>query len=190
MHVAARARLVFARRPWLYWLIVAVLAAMIALVVRGRVVELDEARRSWGDTRRVLVAAAPLEPGEPIAVLSLDLPRALLPIGALEELPAGARLRQRVADGEVLTELDVADRRGPAAIADAGTLVVALSDPLSRNVTTGLPVQVAADGIVLAGSATVVDIADEIVYVAVDAVDAPAVAAAAQQGIASLLYVP
>ena len=110
--------------------------------------------------------------------------------GALEELPAGARLRQRVAHGEVLTELDIADRRGPAALADAGTLVVALSDPLSRNVTTGLPVQVAADGIVLAGSATVVDIADEIVFVAVDAVDAPAVAAAAQQGIASLLYVP
>ena len=61
MHVAARARLVLARRPWIYWLIVAVLAAMIALVVRGRVVELDEARRSRGDTRRVLVAAAPCD---------------------------------------------------------------------------------------------------------------------------------
>ena len=190
MHVAARARLVLARRPWLYWLIVAVLAAVIALVVRERVVDLDDARRSWGDTRRVLVAAAPLEPGEPIVVLTLDVPVALLPVGALEDLPDGASLRQRVSDGEVLTELDIADRPGPAALADGGTLVVALSDTLSRNVTIGLPVQVAADGIVLAASATVVDIADEIVFVAVDAADAPAVAAAAQQGIASLLYVP
>ncbi|MGA7758589.1 MAG: hypothetical protein WCA90_19245 [Ilumatobacteraceae bacterium] len=190
MHVAARARLVLARRPWLYWLIVAVLAAVIALVVRGRVVDLDEARRSWGDTRRVLVAAAPLEPGEPIVVLTIDLPVALLPVGALEDLPEGAHLRQRVSDGEVLTELDIADRPGPAALADGGTLVVAISDPLSRNVTIGLPVQVAADGIVLAESATVVDLADEIVFVAVGAADAPAVAAAAHQGIASLLYVP
>ena len=78
MHVAARARLVLARRPWLYWLVVAVLAATIALVVQGRVVDLDEARRSWGDTRRVLVAAGPLEPGEPIVAMTLDLPRALL----------------------------------------------------------------------------------------------------------------
>ncbi len=190
MHVAARARLALARRPWLYWLIVAALASVIALVVQGQVTDLDDARRSWGDTRPVLVAAAPLEPGGPIVVLTHDVPVALLPVGALEDLPDRARLRQRVSDGEVLTELDIADRPGPAALADGGTLVVALSDPLSRNVTIGLPVQVAADGMVLARSATVVDIADDIVFVAVDAADAPTVAAAAQQGIASLLYVP
>ncbi len=190
MHVAARTRLALARRPWLYWLIVAVLAAMIALVVRGRVAELDDARRSWGDTRPVLVASAALEPGEPIVAVTLDIPVSLLPVGALEHLPEDARLRQRVSDGEVLTELDVVGRPGPAALADDGTLVVALSDPLSRNVAIGLPVQVAADGLVIAASATVVDLDDEIVFVAVDAGDAPAVAAAAQQGIASLLYVP
>jgi hypothetical protein len=190
MHVAARARLVLARRPWLYWLIVVVLATTIALAVSERVADLDAARRSWGDTRPVLVATAPLEPGDPIVALTVDVPVALLPIGALEDLPEGAHVRQRVSDGEMLTELDIADRPGPAALADGGTLVVALSDPLSHNVTIGLSVQVAADGIVLAEPATVVDLADEIVFVAVDAADAPAVAAAAQEGTASLLYVP
>jgi len=190
MHVAARVRLVLARRPWAYWLIVAALAAVPALAVQDHLARLDEARRSWGETRPVLVAATGLGPGDRILTRSVDVPVALVPAGALEELPAGARVRQRVADGDVLTELDIADERGPASLAGEGTVVVALADPLSRGVAIGLEVQVAADGIVLAGTATVVDVVDDVVFVAVAAADGAVVAAAAQQGVASLLYLP
>lgn len=190
MHVAARVRLVLARRPWLYWLIVGAIAAVPALAVRGHLARLDEARRSWEESRSVLVAAAPLGPGDPIRIRTVDVPVALLPDGALGEIPGGARLRQRVAGGEILTEVDIADRPGPASLAGEGTVVVGLSDPLSRSVGIGLDVQVAADGIVLADAATVVEVVDDVILVAVPAADGAVVAAAAQQGIASLLYLP
>ena len=67
---------------------------------------------------------------------------------------------------------------------------MALSDPLCRYLPIGLDVLVAADGLVLAESATVVDLVGEITFVAVAAAEGPAVAAAAQQGLASLLYLP
>ena len=190
MHVAARVRVALARRPWAYWLIVAMFAAAPAVAVHGHLARLDEARRSWGETRPVLVAATGLGPDDRIVARPVDVPEALLPAGALGELPAGARLRQRVADGEILTELDITDRRGPAALADAGTVVVALADPLGRDVAIGLEVQIAADGIVLAGAATIVEVVDDVVFVAVAAGDGAVVAAAAQRGIASLLYLP
>ena len=190
MHVAARVRLALARRPWAYWSIVVTVAAVPALVVHGHLDRLDEARRSWDETRPVLVAATGLEPGDEILAHTVDVPVALLPAGALGALPAGVQLRQRVADGEVLTGLDIAARRGPASFADEGTVVVALADPLSRGVAIGLDVQVAADGIVLAATATVVDVVDEVVFVAVESAEGAVVAAAARQGIASLLYLP
>jgi hypothetical protein len=190
MHVAARARLLLARRPWVYWAFVAALASLLAVAVNAEFTSLDEARRSWGSTRSVLVAARPLAPGDPIEAHPVDLPVAAIPPGALDDLPDGAQLRQRVAIGEVLTELDLTAVPGPAARAAIGTVVVALSDPLSRGVTIGLKVQVAADGLVIADSATVVEVADDVIFVAVDASAAPTVAVAAQQGIASLLYLP
>ena len=190
MHVAARARLVLARRPWVYWAIVVTLAAALAVGVNDQLTALDEARHDWGSTRSVLVAGRPLEPGDPIEAHAVDLPVAAIPPGALDDLPDGARLRQRVAIGEVLTELDVTAAPGPAARATSGTVVVALSDPLSRGVVIGSRVQVAADGLVIAENATVVEVADDVIFVAVDAAAAPMVAVAARQGSASLLYLP
>ncbi|HYN34830.1 MAG TPA: hypothetical protein VES40_19555 [Ilumatobacteraceae bacterium] len=190
MHVVARARLVFARRPWLYWAIVAALGTALAVGVNDQLTALEEARRNWGSTRSVLVADRQLEPGDPIETHAVDLPVAAIPPGALDDLPDGAQLHQRVSIGEVLTDLDLTTAAGPAARAAPGTVVVALSDPLSRGITTGLKVQVAADGLVIADSATVVEMADDVIFVAVEASAAPMVAAAAQQGIASLLYLP
>ena len=69
-------------------------------------------------------------------------------------------------------------------------MVVALSDPLARDVVAGLDVQVTADGLVLADAARVTGVVDDVIFVAVSERDGPAVAAAAQQGIASLLYLP
>jgi hypothetical protein len=49
---------------------------------------------------------------------------------------------------------------------------------------------VAAEGLLLADRATVVEVIDEVVFVAVEAADGPAVAAAAHQGLATLLHLP
>jgi hypothetical protein len=57
-------------------------------------------------------------------------------------------------------------------------------------VQIGLIVQVVADGIVLTHEATVVDVVDDIVFVATDPGDAPSIAAAARGGIASLVFLP
>ena len=96
----------------------------------------------------------------------------------MKHLPADQRPREKLL------------ARGPAALADPGTVVVALSDPLARNVVVGLNVQVTADGLVVADAARVAGVVDDVIFVAVSAGDAPTVAAAAQQGIATLLYLP
>ena len=190
MHVAARARLVLARRPWIYWAVVAALATTAAIAVQGQLASIEAERNRWGTSRSVLVATRQLEPGDAIAAELVALPVAALPTAALVEPPADAVVRQRVAAGEVLTELDVAHAVGPAARAEPGLVVVGLVDPLARNVAAGLRVKVAADGVVLADQAEVTEVTDDVIFVPVPDRDAAAVAAAAQQGIAALLYVP
>ena len=190
MHVAARARLVLARRPWIYWAVVATLAIVAATVVHGEIASIGAERDRWGSTRSVMVARHRLEPGDAVAADLVTLPVAALPSGALETAPTDALIRQRVAAGEVLTELDLTSRSGPAALAGTGTVVVALSDPLARDVVAGLRVRIVADGLVVAESAEVTGVVDEVIFVAVDDRDAAAVAAAAQRGLASLLYLP
>jgi len=190
MHVAAQARLVLARRPWIYWVVVATFATIAVIAVRGEMTSIANERDRWGATRDVLVARQQHEPGDPISADLVALPLAALPDDALVGLPATGHVRQRVSAGEVLTQLDITDAVGPAANAEMGTAVVALSDPLARNVVVGLRVQVAADGLILTDAAVVTDVFDDVVFVAIDERDAPAVAAAAQQGIATLLYLP
>lgn len=190
MHVAARARLVLARRPWIYWVVVAALALLVALGVNERIAAIDAARDGWGTTRTVAVATRQLEAGDRLVAHLVELPSAVVPDAALTEIAEGRRVRQRVAPGEVVTRVDVTARPGPASLAEPGTAVVAMSDPLARGIVTGIAVRVVADGLVLAERATVVDVVDEVIFVAVVDHDAPSVAAAARQGIASLLYLP
>ncbi len=103
MHVAARARLVLARRPWIYWAVVAVLAGLAAATVQGQISSVAAERDRWGATRTVLVATGHHEAGDPVVAAPMTLPVAALPDTALDELPDGAVVRQRVAAGEVLT---------------------------------------------------------------------------------------
>jgi hypothetical protein len=190
MHIAARARLVLARRPWIHWSAVAIVAAVAALSVHAHLAALDRSRLEWGASRPVLVARHAAEPGEAVAADAVAVPTAMIPDGALEEWPPGARLTRRVGRGEILTELDLTTADGPAALADPGTAVVAVPDPLAAVATVGSPVLVAADGIVLTERATVVASHDGTVFVAVDRRDAATVAAAVNQRIASLLFLP
>lgn len=190
MNVAASARLFLARRPWLYWLIVAILGTAVALAVGQQIAAIDATRQSWGTTATVLRADEPLEPGGPIMASPVELPIAAIPDGSLSSVPADATLRQRVGAGEVLVDIDIAPVDGPAARAAPDSVVVAVTDPLARRVTIGTAVRVAADGVVLAEEAAVVELVDEVIFVAVDPDDATAVAAAAQADLVSLLYLP
>jgi hypothetical protein len=190
MHVVAATRLVLARRPWLYWAIVTVLAAGVAVAVHEQSSALDAARSDWGTTRAVLVATRSLRPGEPIETRRVEFPIPMLPEGALGDLPEGATLSQRVGVGEVLTDVDISASSGPAARAERGTAVVAIPDAPSRTSHIGLAVMVVAEGRVLASSARIVEVDESVSFVAVPTAEAPAVAAAAQAGLVTLLYVP
>lgn len=190
MQLTARMRFVLARRPWIYWTIVAVLAAAAAGVVHAELRSIGERRDAWGETRHVLVADGDLDPNGPLRLREVTLPAAAVPASALGEVPRDARLRQHVADGEVLVDVDVVHESGPAARATDGTVVVALVDPLMRGVRPGERVQVAAAGHVIADRAIVVDVVDDVAFVAVRPADAARVADAAQANSASLLYLP
>jgi hypothetical protein len=190
MHVAARARLALARRPWIHWSAVAVVAAIVALSVHTQLAALERARLEWGTTRSVLVAREAAEPGERVAANRTEIPVAALPDGALEQWPPGATLTRRVGRGEILTALDVTTAPGPAALAEPGTVVVAVPDPLAGVAAVGGHVLVAADGMVLSERAVVVGLGPEVVFVAVVRAEAAAVAAAVRHRTASVLFLP
>ena len=190
MHIVARARHFLARHPWVYWAVVLSSAAIVAGAIFHQLSLLEYEREEWQETRSVLVADTDLQPGDSIKASNTDLPLAALPESALDVIPNGSQLRQHVAAGEVLVAADLTQIPGPAARADPGTVVVGLTDPLSRGVVIGLSVRVVADGIVLAAEATVVETIDDVVFIAVAGHEAPAVAAAAHSGLATLLYLP
>ena len=90
----------------------------------------------------------------------------------------------------VITTVDVSTVAGPAAFAEPGTAVVGVVDPLAPDASIGLPVVVSSEGVVLVPAATVVGADDEVILIAVPVSEAPLVAAAAQLGTVSLLFLP
>lgn len=193
MHVVARGRHFLARHPSAYWFAVAACAALAAWTVHQRTAAIDAERATWGTERTVLVATAPLAPGDDLGALRLvSVPDAVAPPGAVSELPDAARLSQRIGVGEILVAGDLTTVPGPAGRARAGTVVVGVAAPEGTpdSAAIGLTVQIVADGTVLAGDATIVDRIGSTVFVAVPAREGPAVAAAERAGIASMIYVP
>ncbi len=185
-------RLAVARRPWIRWLAIALTAAGAGVLVFGQLNAVENARRSWIEQRTVLIASRHHEPGEPLNVVERRLPVGAVPESAVQELDPGTLSTQRVAAGEVVTSTDVAHGSGPAAAADDGDIVVAIADPLlgeaSQQLAIGLPVAVHSEGAVLAERAQIVAIESGVVFVALDASDAPSVSAAAQLRLASLAF--
>jgi hypothetical protein len=190
MHITVKMRRVLARHPWIFWAFCLAFALAAAAIVSRYVTALDEAARDLGTTRTVFVATADQSPGERLHSRPVDMPLGLLPSDAVESADADSILRQRVTAGEVVVSADLATPSGPAALAEPGTLVIGVTDMLARNVRIGLEVQIAAEGIVLADRAEVVYLADDVIFVAVEAGSAPMVALAAHDGTASLLFVP
>lgn len=112
--VPARIRVVFGRRPWLFWSVVLLAGLVVAVRVQSAEHAAATARRAWGSTRQVWVAEADTHPGEPLAAQARAYPAAMVPAGALASPPAGRAARE-VLSGEVLTALDVADDATPPA---------------------------------------------------------------------------
>ena len=188
--LGARVRLFLARRPWVYWCAAAALAVAVGLATLQQLEAVDEARRRWADRRAVVVAAHDHRAGDELVWRTVEFPLVAIPPSAIDEVAPGTIARQRIGTGEVVVTADVTAPAGPAAGAEPGTVVVPVADPLVRDLRVGLPVQIVADGVVLADEATIVAVHDDVAYVAASADDAPIVAAAARTGTASILFLP
>ncbi len=192
MNLVARVRHVLARRPWLYWLGVLLLAATAGLVVADAAARVDAARRSWGVTRPVVVAVADVSPGEELADVTdvRELPEPMVPAAAVSDLPGPATARQRIAAGEIVTAHDVAATAGPQALIPDGWRAVPVAEPVPSGVVVGDEVAVASGGIVVAGEGVVVGTREDGVLVAVPADVAAQVAQASANAELSLLLKP
>ncbi|MCY7300368.1 MAG: hypothetical protein LH616_14300 [Ilumatobacteraceae bacterium] len=108
MSVFPRLRLLFARRPWLYWLIVGTCAMAVWLSVASAQAQVTRERDNWGTARRVWVASGPVVAGEVVLAAAVDYPTAILPPSAVSSLPADAVAARSIAAGEVVVAADVA----------------------------------------------------------------------------------
>ena len=108
MLLLSRLRLALARRPWLYWLLVAGCAAIVWSIVSNAQSRLDEQRKQWGETRRVWIAEVDIAPGDLVRSVARDYPSAMVSATALKAEPVGAIATTAIAAGEVLVPSDVA----------------------------------------------------------------------------------
>jgi len=173
-----RLRTLLARRPWIWWLGVALIAAALAASVAASVGRLDAARRTWGETASVVVAARDIAAGEPLVGESVELPLALIPATSMTVVPPGSVAVQRLARGEVVVEADITRSSGPAAFLPDGWVAIAVEVPTTSYFGVGDPAVVLGDGATLAPRAIIAGVDDGRVVVGVPAEVAPAVAAA------------
>jgi hypothetical protein len=175
MHLFAWVRLMVARHPWTYWFVVAVVAGGAGFGVAQGMARVDAARRSWGESATVWVASAAIEPGQPIAADRRDVPRAVVPVGAVDEPPRDIAARQPIGPGEIITGSDVA-RGGTAGLVPDGWVAFAVPASVERFATGDHLNVYSGDQLVAAG--LVVDHGESELMVAVPAEAAPAMATA------------
>ena len=187
--IAASARRVLARRPWIQWMLILTLATAVAISVDGRLSQIDARRDSWGATRSVLVASGPIEVGDVLHVRRRDLPIAVVPEGAIDETQ-GLVARQRIGVGEIVTDVDVSAKAGPRAMTPPGWLAVPVIESPRSGAIVGDRVQVASDGFVVSTEAIVVDSFDDVTVLAVPAAEAPLLPTASLSGSLTLLLEP
>lgn len=197
--LAVRARRALAR-PLVRRSCVAVLAVATAVSVVSAADAAGAARDRWGRTRTVAVATRDLEPGEVLdagAVETRELPAGLLTPGALADAPERAVVRHPILAGEPLVPDRLAPHglAGPAALLGPGERAVAVPvgpagvPPLAVgdlvDVVTVVPAAAEArsePAFPLVERATVVDVVDDAVTVAVPGADAARVAWALSNG--------
>lgn len=186
MHLLARVRLELARRPWIYWLTIAVLGAIVTLGVSRAMGRVDAARRAWGEPATVWIAATDIEPGEPIVAKRSVVPRAVVPSRATTEDPDRSVARQRIAGGAIVTAFDVA-AAGPAGLVPDGWVAIAVA--ATGDFGVGDRVTVFAADVSL-GDGVVVARTDTDVMVAVPVAAAGDLAASVLAGTAVIALAP
>ena len=130
MTLAVRGRRL-ALRPSVRRLAVGALALVTATAVLAAASAAESARTRWGATRPVVVATRDLAPGDrvtPGAVLTRDLPSALVPSTALAASPRAAVVRQPILAGEPIVPSRLAPQglTGVAALVPEGRRAVAI----------------------------------------------------------------
>ena len=188
-HWPSRLRLLLARRPWIYWLVVAALTAGVVNAVIRASMRIENERAMWGATITIVVASREVAPGEFLAtaILRRDYPVAMVPATAVDaaDVPADAVALQRISAGEVLVAADLTRGSGPAALLPNGWLAVRVTtSPAPFAVSDS--VAVLADGQLIAPDAVIVAVEPDGVLVGVPLPDAAAVADAAIRGSAAV----
>lgn len=193
-NAAVTIRRILVRRPWIYWLLVALAALGAAASMLERSDRVDAARDSWGRTRTVWVATVDHAPGDELAVERREIPAAAVggdPVDAVDgDAIDGLVARQHVGDGEIVNRSDVVALGGPQALAPADWLVVPILESPPSGASVGDRARAVADGVVISDEALVVGHHADATLIAVPAEVAPLVPAAADSGRLTLLLVP
>lgn len=179
MSLLPRIRLLLARRPWIYWTFVALIAATGAAVVGGAVRGVNAQRGEWGTARTVWVASGDVAAGDVIDAESRSYPLAMVPHSAIDQLPAASVARHRLGDGEIIVSSDITVD-GPVALIPEGWLAVPVANA-PPGYRPGDEVSLLADGVAVTDG-VVVSADEAAIMVAVPAADAAAVGAAALSG--------
>lgn len=182
-------RRLLVKHPWVYWLVVAAVALGAAASLLARSDAIDAERAAWGESVTVFVADRALVPGDPLTVVAVDVPRAMMPPDALAT-PDPSTVRRHVGEGEIVVAADVVASSAPHAMIPAGWLGVPIVESPASGAAVGDRVLLVSDGIVISGDAVVAGHHDDVTIVAVPAAAAPAVPAAADAQRLTLLLVP
>ncbi|MFM7045079.1 MAG: hypothetical protein ACKOYG_05945 [Ilumatobacteraceae bacterium] len=164
MHIAARVRWTLARHPSLYWLAIGLCAFAAATSVHRAGREAATARDRWGAVVDVVVADTGIERGQSLDASVQPMPLAMVPDGALTELPAAGTVAARgIAARAIVTALDLAASATPD-----GWLTISLA-AVAPPVVAGDQVAVLASGVLLCDGIVSGTPDDELVDVAVPA---------------------
>jgi Flp pilus assembly protein CpaB len=181
-------RLFVARRPLVHWLLIGLAAVLTGAFVYSRAAGAEAARHRWGTARDVVVAVHDLAAGhrlEPDDVRREPWPAALVPPGALSSLDEGVVVSAPVMAGEPVVRGRLGRARaGPVAAALAAgrrAVTIPVGDTPSPVVVVGDQVDLVAagsplDAQVVARGASVVDVRERAVVIAVTTDELPAVA--------------
>jgi len=192
-------------RPTIRRLLLAVVACATVALTLAVLGAAETTRERWGATRSVLVASHDLSPGDRLDEGSVSLhalPRALTPAAALSDLPIGAVALHPILAGEPVVPQRLAPEglAGTAALVGPGRRAVAVprgpagAPPVATGDLVDVFVVLSAGtdsgrdppAFSVAERATVVDVADDAISVAVPEDDAARVAWAVTQGAAVL----
>ena len=179
-------RRLLARRPWIYWMFVVIVAGLIALLVSNALAEVRRERATWGETTSVQVAIAEIGPGDLIAPLveTRTVPIAMAPPAAVGSVASGATARQQVGIGEIVVGTDIGLGEGPLALMPTDWLAISVDDSSSATFDVGDHAVVLATGSVIAPDAIIIEVLADGVVIGVPADDAPDVAEMVAQRLA------